>query len=179
MFPELIRPVVEKIRPILTHEQTIFSRRLTFPTPPELGITIYVDCSGLASQVGVSLNEINEPEKVAININTYPHLGYQDFVRASTFFQTKGVLEQRTRTVIELPPTHPLFNKYAVEKPGKLCRVEGARYRFIVGEKPESVFVDGWIKKAQAPSWRVCVPMNTTDQTFELLILDSRLLIFG
>ena len=183
-MPEiLIRPVTAEIDPVLT-ATTITSggKVYTFPIPPEFRVDIHLHELFLETNMAVRIKETGQ-EEIDLGINTFPHLANQDFLMAFTFLRTRGSLEGRSREAIILLPEDTFFRKYVAENPSELCLVEGINYQYLIGKKEQSVFVDGWLRKPQTPSWRVTIPLRANpvgDLVFkEISAPNSKLLIFS
>lgn len=177
MSKELICPVAEVVSPVLTKVTTLGGQKSNFPTPENLGVKIALSPIFLSSETTVDITEARSKATISLHLNTLPYNTNPDLVRA-TYRPSKRRSELTvvgSLGVVALSAAKIQSLGYGVEGLERLYRIEGDTYQFLVGQKPDCAFVDGWLREAQSPSWRVALALQDDRK---ILIPNSRLLIF-
>lgn len=149
----------------------------SFRVPPEFGVSIEVGEGLINSEVNVDIAEISINKAVFLTVNARPYNTFRDLTHAEISVD-KEIREIRGHKVLSIDHADPPFHEYAIEKPSRLSIVEGEKYRFIIGENTKYVFVDGWLKQALSPSWRVTIPTAGKTHHTQVVVPSARLLIF-
>lgn len=155
-------PVSSIISP-MKYTHPLYGTTLYFLTPIDFKASAEITGSYFKTNADITLTEPNQRTTVLINPAS------SDFARiwipgsgstiGAVHTPTLSNVDRRTRD-------------YSQEGAKNLHVVFGERYEFIVGQNPESIFLDAWLLGSQSPSWRVVIPYQDTRAD----IVNSRLL---
>lgn len=148
-----VKSVTKPVECKLEGTTAIYGRALSFPTSSDLGVQISVSGSYLPTTADVIVREGDQnPQTLLLNPSS------ENFARV--WIRGDESMQTGAASLPRLLPTDTRVQQYTQEGTNRLHILSRGEYDFIVGQNHAGVVVDGWLKEAQSPEWRVVLPLN-------------------